>query len=132
MTRSYGAVVFVENYEPGNENVIKLAVEDSWDLECPVESWSDRGGRVLEAYGSCALYANDRPIDFASRLAESVWKANDGYCDVGVVLVPRGLQVEDNRSYRTTPADYRRWLLTGELPCLGDSSKDTSLLMRAA
>ncbi len=132
MARSYGMVVFIENYNPGNADMIKQAVEDSWDLECPIESWRDQGDGVVEAYGCCSLYANDRPADFVSRLAESVWTANHAYCDIGVVVVPEGGRAEDNVTCRTTLADYRSWLLTGELPYVGDKRSSSAVVAYAA
>ena len=81
MSRYYLASATITNPKPEREIAITEALADFWDFE-DVET--TKNGLCTQEQGY--LTAGTTEDEFARELAECVWAANQGFCEVTVVM----------------------------------------------
>ena len=79
MSRYYNMQIRVHDFKPDKAQEIRNAVEEEWD----VGDWHE-GDASMEAGGDGSLCGGTSEDEFARHIAETVWDANDGYCEVEV------------------------------------------------
>jgi len=85
MSRSYGMQVEVGNPNARKLRAIREAMKKNWDFtDFDCEKGKDRRIEVIKAYGESSLCGGESELEFADRLAEAVWKANGGYCEITI------------------------------------------------
>lgn len=112
----YSVRVEITGCERSRVDKVRESVELQWDIENCVKSWDSLADGTLRFVGKSCLYAGERPENFASRLCEAVWAANEGYCDVKVHAARIEGSSAGEGSYTSTRADYVEWKRSGDLP----------------
>jgi hypothetical protein len=118
MARSYEMTVIVRRVDPACMEAVKEAAESCWDFEAwfPLAS---ADGQQASGYGN--LCGGESEREFADRLAQEIWAANGGYCEVEV----RALCVDDlpYETYSFDEDDFEQ--LTTQTPTATDDSPPT-------
>ncbi len=118
MSRSYEMIVIVRGADPARMEAVKEAAQSCWDFE----DWfplTVEDGQQARGYGE--LVGGEQEDEFANRLAQEIWTANGGYCEVEV----RALCVDDlpYESYTFDEDDFEE--LTTQTPTATDDSPPT-------
>ncbi len=108
MSRMYRANVNIENSVPKREKEIAQALLDFWGFD-DVVSTPDG----LESSTDNCLCAGMTEDEFARLLAQRVWAANQGFCEVAVNMIyleelPSEEYVFDSKD------EYEQWLKTSD------------------
>jgi len=74
--------ITIGDYSPKHERAIIEAISKEWNFSDP-GTISARDGEI-RAQGEDFLSGGDTDEDFSEGVARSVWKVNDGFCDVEV------------------------------------------------
>lgn len=82
MSRYYEMQIHVNDNNSERDAEICAAVEDEWNVS---DSWEQDGGTVFCGQGN--LCGGESPSEFTKRVAQAVWKANGGYCEVSVTAI---------------------------------------------
>jgi len=87
MSRPYEMTVIVRGVAPNRAEAVKGAAGECWDFDgwIPLECEDDRCAFQASGYGS--LCGGEQEDEFADRLAQEIWAANNGYCEVEVRAV---------------------------------------------
>ena len=79
MSRSYSMFVRIAGIAPGRVEAVKVAACEEWSFD----DWHDHEG-TFSAVADGSLCAGETEEDFADRLAEAIWKANEAFCAVEI------------------------------------------------
>ena len=109
MSRSYEMQVTVKGYTWKHVQTIISAMLRLWNFD--EGTFPDKDQPLppdLLAVGTDNLCGGESEEEFADRLAQAVWSANQGYCDVEVRATY--LEVDPPSEIHTlTQADYEAW-----------------------
>ena len=88
MSRSYNMTIIVRKVDPARMEAVRETAQLCWDFD----DWfplAGEDGQRASGYGN--LCGGEQEHEFADRLAQEIWAANGGYCEVEV----RALYLDD-------------------------------------
>ena len=102
MSRSYRMTVEITRYNAARRADICAAAEAEW----PFSDWEVIGD-TLWAAGESSLCGGETEDEFTDRLAQAVWRANEGPCEITV----RALDLDDlpDEIYFRDADHYQAW-----------------------
>jgi hypothetical protein len=83
MSRSYEASITISNYNVSNEFWIKDVCFDNWNWD---ELKQTSNNNEIYGFGKSSLCGGEHEEEFARRLTRAIWKANNGFCKVEIVM----------------------------------------------
>ncbi len=89
MSRYYEMQIEIEDFDPSRADQIEEAAEKEWSFENGWFGHKDNKGVLLTLSnsGRANLTGGESEEEFVRRLTEAVWKANRGFCRVGVYAI---------------------------------------------
>jgi hypothetical protein len=81
MSRGYEIAVEIEDFDACRENEITTAADNEWNFS----DWNfSEHTKVLSGSGRSNLCGGESEREFAERVTKAIWRANKGFCKVGV------------------------------------------------
>jgi len=101
--------VTVQHYVRAHVREIVAAMSEEWEFESDTFPKMDQPlPDELSALGTSSLCGGESEEEFAERLSQAVWKANQGYCHVEVQATY--LDVDPPSTIHSPSMDdYRQW-----------------------
>ena len=108
MSRCYRIQLTVNRFKPARKTAIQRACSGTWDFTPDCFEWNET---ELTAESEGYLTGGMLENEFAGILAQAIWKANRGFCDVTVGTTY--LDAPPAETFHLGQSQYRAWAKEG-------------------
>jgi len=105
MSRFYEMLLEIKGYNRTNQTEIINACTNQWGFGA--DSFNDVHNGILHTWARDSLCSGETEEDFAHRIAQAVWKANHGYCQVAILATY--LEELPYEEHVRNEDDYNKW-----------------------
>ena len=104
MSRYYSMRLRIEEFDSNRTTAIKDAASYEWHFDD--NHWEEPAnlGNYLECEADDCLCGGETEEEFVDRLSVAIWKANQGFCTVGVIAI----YLEEFEDHARDEKDYAR------------------------